>query len=256
MPEQFVNPSPNMNVQGLLCFDFPCEGSEAIDIASTYRNTNPAKESLPNFNLAATGTERLYGAGGGLGSPKKEQGHPYISEKEIGAAPPYGEVEDPSHVDQIVDADRGMFLCHTGRLSGGFVPSLAGTPNFSIVKVTAVAVSPVPDPNKSIILDPGTKVWLTPKAMAANVWFWKPGTTTNELIYSAHYEIDQALSALQFVPEAIYKLVFHWEFWRVKTGLPTPSNPPNTGPDTDRLPISGFDESIAFQVSTGTTTIP
>lgn len=245
MPEQFVNPSPNLSIQRVLFFDFPAEGTAEINAASSYR----ASGTQPNYNLVATGQESLYGP---LGNPPLEQGHPFM--REAGFLGPGGEAEDPTSVDQIVDLDRGMELCHTGRLSGSLVPLLASKPHYSIVKIEALGVGG-PAIGNSVIIDAGTPRWLEPAASAPNVWFYKTGSATNELLYSAYKLISQPIGQIGLQAESVYKLVYHWEFWRDTGTDPKPASPDINRPKA-RLPISGFDESIAFQVITGTSSIP
>jgi hypothetical protein len=248
MPEQFLNPSPSTPITRLLFFDFPCDGSTAVNTASTYR----ANGCPPNYNLAATGVEQLYGL---LGSPGKEQGHPYMREAASSGAG--GEAEDPTEVDQIVDMDRGMEICHTGRLSGSLVPLIASKPQYSIVKITAVSVSLVGPTTQSIQIQPGIATWLEPGTNTQNTWFYRMsgGVRQDELLYSARRLITTAISGLGFTAETVYKLVYHWEFWK-DTGDPPYPDVPNTSRPRERLPISGFDESIAFQVITRTGPLP
>lgn len=239
MPEQFVNPSPYWRVTRLLFFDFPCLGSDPVDytIPGAYRATAPAPGCSPNINLAATETQLVYGAGGppepglfpggriGLGTPPCQQGHPFMKEF------PSPEVADPPTVDQIVDIDRGLQIDHTARLSGGLVQFIANDSFRSEVEVSAL---PVTNGGPGFQLCPPIVRTLAPKPMKPNEWFWRP-TGRNELLFSAQVVIQPGgMPGIGFVREQTYKLVYQWKFWYAPTG--------------QRMPISGFDEAIAFQV--------
>ena len=259
MPEQFVNPSPNLRVTDWLFFDFPCEGTPPVDSKSTYKA--PGSYIGPNVNLTPPAIEQIYGQ---LGSPKKEQGHPFIREY-------WGpEPEDPKEkglvggVDQVLDIDRGIRTNHTARLSGGFVRFIAGKPFFSSVKVSAVAVASVTAATASINLGTVT-VWLTPNTPGPNVWFWHENdSATNELLFTRDVIIRPPLGQYEsppgvgFTAESVYKLVYQWKFWRyagpVAPATP-PSNPESDPKNCERMPMSGFDESIAFEVISKTVSL-
>ena len=81
---------------------------------------------------------------------------------------------------------------------------------------------------------------LTPSAAGPNVWFWKDSVARNELVYTAHINLDKNEVAAKFKPENVYKLVCRWEFWDYSTR------------ERARMPISGFDEAVAFDVITQT----
>lgn len=243
MPEMFVNPAPGMTVQRFLSFDFPCkdpgEGVELPGPPGGYRSTGGA---YGNVNLHAPGIEQLYGP---FGVPALEQGHPFM--KELPA-----EAEDPATLDLVLDIDQKIQINHTGRLSGSLVRLLASKPQFSTIEASALAVAPV-DPTTSSIVLFSRSDWLTPQPEAPNVWFWLAGSTSHELLYTVHAVIDPR--ALDFDPEATYKLVMRWKFWRY-TGTPIPAAPPATDdPKVERLPISGFDEAIAFEVIRATVSV-
>lgn len=252
MPEQFVNPSPNLKVEGFLFFDFPCEyigegvASAPISAGSGHYS---AVGCFGNVNLAAPITERLYGK---LGNPQLEQGHPFMREYDPSAAI-VREAEDPESHDQVVDIDRGIQIDHTGRLSGSFIEAISSKPYFSQVIVSAVSVAPVEAVTASIPLHT-IRTWLEPQAEAPNVWFRRAGTTTNELLFSAHVMIDSPLQ-MGFIPESVYKLVYQWKFYKC-TDVPYPDEVPEPGRNTERLGISGFDEAIAFEVIGQTEDLP
>ncbi len=231
MPEQFVNPSPHWCVSRLLFFDFPCEGVTPV-VWGTYR---AQPDCSPNINLTPPVTEAVYGQ---LGTPPCEQGHPFMKEF------PSPEAGDPASVDQIVDIDRGLQVDHTGRLSGTFVHFIAHKPFYSQVEVSAVAVAPAGPPGFTIAT---FTEWLTPEAMAPNVWFRRAGGG-NELLFSAHVVIPPGgLSDAGFLTEHVYKLVYQWRFYHY-TGSPVPADPPADLSNSHRMPISGFDEAVAFEV--------
>lgn len=238
MPEMFVNPAPGVTVQKFLSFDFPCVGSgEGIEppTAASDGGYRSLGGTFGNVNLHAPAIEQLYGP---LGLPPLEQGHPFIKEDP-------GELEDPGSVDMVLDMDQGAQINHTARLSGSLVRLLASKPQFSTIEASALAVAPVVAATASIPLFTRSD-WLTPVAEAPNAWFWRMGTTTQELLYTVHEVVDP--SALGFDPEATYKLVLRWKFWRY-AGSPYPADPPpTTDPNVERLPISGFDEAMAFEV--------
>ena len=217
MPMQsFVNPLPNLRVSHFLQFDFPV----------AQRLYSAPWPCLPNANLEPPGTEYLYGK---LGTPKQEQGHPCLREL------PFPEGEDPGwpyYHDQVLDLDRGISFNHTGRLSGSFVKYLAHDQYQSIVKMSA---HPVTSGGSVINID-STQKPLTPAAAGPNVWFWKDEKARNELIYTAHINLDPDEVAAKFKPENVYKLVCRWEFWDYSTR------------ERARMPISGFDEAVAFEV--------
>ncbi len=253
MPEQFVNPSPKLKVEGFLFFDFPCEYvGEGVAKAPQAINSGSysAVGCFGNVNLEAPVGERLYGP---LGNPPKEQGHPFMKEYD-----PRGiigrEAEDPVGHDQIVDIDRGIQIDHTGRLSGSFVEAIASKPYFSQVVVSAVSVAPVGPHTASIQLDT-IRTWLEPQPEGPNAWFWRHGTTTHELLFSAHLRID-APRRLRLMSESVYKLVYQWKFYKYIGSVPYPDNAPDPRRNSERLGISGFDEAMAFEVIGQTEDLP
>lgn len=256
MPEQFVNPSPFWTVERFLFFDFPCLDSIPVNpaILGAYRattNITGGEVSSPNLNLAATATQLVYGAGGppepglfpggaiGLGTPPCQQGHPFMKEH------PGPQPADPGSVDQIVDITHGLQVDHTARLSGSLVQFMANNSfesevEISVLPVTAISVPAVAFPLAPVIVSP-----LAPQPlgqMDPNAWFWRGGAgpnADNELLFSAQVIIAQGgLPAVGFQEEMTYKLVYQWRFF-----YQTP------GAARQRMPISGFDEAIAFQVT-------
>ncbi len=257
--KQFVNPAPNMSAQKVLFFDFPCanrgEGIATKPLA-TGSGAYSAVGCYGNVNLRAPVSEALYGM---LGSPPLEQGHPFIKEQDV------AEQEDPTvagpaapnagaavYHDQIVDIDRDIIICHTGRLSGTMIPLLASKPHFSQVIVSVVEESLVVPATQSIVLINDTE-WLEPVAEQKNKWFWKAGTTTNELLYTAHRRFNPRAYGLQ--EGKVYNLTCQWKFWRYAPQATVPatpdSNPSNNG-TIQRLGISGYDNQMTFQVSEAT----
>lgn len=214
----FVNPLPKLSADHLLQFDFPCDAKDPYC----------SKDAYPNIDLTAPGIEQLYGL---LGTPKKEQGHPFICEETP------VEQEDPSAQDQVIDIDRKAIISHTGRLSGSMVRFLACDHIQSIVKVVAQPLTsngPVVEIQKLVST-------LAPKPEANNVWFWKNPKTREELLYSAYVEFDPKAKGLE--AENVYKLVLRWEFYDLGASC------------KERLPISGFDETVAFEVISQTVTV-
>lgn len=209
----FVNPLPSLKVSHLLLFDFPAD----------YR----ASGTLPNVNIAAPALEQMYGK---LGTPAKEQGHPLLREQR---APEQEDPNMPPYQDQIIDIDRKAIIYHTGRLSGTLVKYLANSQYQSIVRFDAHPLTGGAQVKIKDIVSP-----LTPGASAANVWFYRNPATRDELLYTATVEFDPRRVGL--VAGNIYKLVVRWEFRDL--GI-TPN---------ERMPISGFDETVAFEVSEAT----
>ncbi len=213
--DMFVNPAPGMTASHVLQFDFPAD----------YHG----KGCLPNINIRPPGIEQMYGK---LGTPQKEQGNPCICES-------IPEAEDPQikpFQDQVLDIDKEIQIDHTGRLSGSFVRYLASSNYHSKVSMYAHPVSP--GGGSPIPLD-GREVDLTPAgASGANVWYWLDPTTRKELLYTAHAVINPERVGLN--KENVYKLVCHWSFWD------------HSIKPSERMPMSGFDEAVSFEVITGT----
>lgn len=251
MPDQFVNPSPNLPLSHFIAFDFPCEEiGEGVIQAGSYSAVN----TFGNVNLKAPGIEQLYGT---LGNPPREQGHPFMKQYAGALGGKDLEAKDPglpTFHDQVLDIDRGIQIDHTGRLSGSFVEFLASKPFFSVVKVSAVPHAPVVASSQSIPLATFTR-WLEPAANGPNVWFWRAGSSSQELLFTLHIRIDdlsQIPGGASFQPEAVYKLVVQWKFWKYTGQPPYPGTPPDDPQFRTRLPLSGFDEAMSFEVISAT----
>ncbi|MFZ5518988.1 MAG: hypothetical protein ACOY90_20315 [Candidatus Zhuqueibacterota bacterium] len=230
--DTFVNPIPGIKLEKMFAFDFPL-GSTSKDYQTPgcKRNVdlnNPNGQGETPTSEVPT-QEGIYGK---LGNPKRHQGFPSVMEW------PTPEAEDPDMQDQIVDIDREACFDHTGRLSGSFVKYLVQANHHSNVKMTVV---PLTHGNGSPVL-----IWesgfvaLVPQAAGPNKWYWEDIAKQNELIFTAHAVINpQKWQSLNLKP-GIYKLVINWEFWAA------------TGKVRERMPISGFDESVSFELSAPT----
>ena len=208
--QMFVNPLPQLKVSHLLLFDFPAD----------YH----AKDTLENINIEPLGIEQIFGK---LGTPPKEQGHPLIKEVRP-------ELEDPTvspYQDQTLDIDRKILINHTGRLSGSFVRYIAHDECASIVKLYATPVAP--ETGSPLQLHQHQQP-LTPQTEAPNVWYWRNAAARNELLYTVKAEFYPKEKGLK--PEQVYKLICKWEFWD------------QSRTHAERMPISGFDEAVTFEV--------
>jgi hypothetical protein len=222
MPEMFVNPLPQLRVAHLLQFDFPADKPEVR------RKKYHANDCLPNINIEPPGVEEMYGM---LGTPAREQGHPCICES------PGPEPEDPHrfpHQDQVLDFDREIRIDHTGRLSGCFVKYLAQDEYRSKVRIFVHHLGPSAGPPIELATIDDT---LEPGPDAPNSWFWLDPRARSELIYSAHTIVVPEKAGLE--KENVYKLVSKWEFWD------------HSGQEPQRMPMSGFNEAVAFEVTSG-----
>ena len=129
----------------------------------------------------------------------------------------------------VLDINDDIVIDHTGRLSGTFVKFLASDQFSSVVRIFAHPETS----NDSIIELPSLDVSLKPAAAKnPDVWFWDNPATKTVLIMSRHLVVK---ASEYFKPENVYKLICKWEFYE------------NTCPK-ERLPISGFDEAVAFEV--------
>lgn len=217
MPEMFVNPLPYADMQFLLQFDYPV----------TYH----ARRALPNVQIEPPGVQELYGK---LGEPKMGQGHPRIFEGPRTPKQEDVEIEDPGmRQDQILDWDRNIIINHTGRLSGSFVKYLANDTFNSVVKMYAHPFTT----NEPVSLLHSNNANLKPMQEGINVWFWRDEKEQNELLYTASVNLNPQDKKLHLKPEVVYKLIIKWEFWD--------TSEPHT---RKRMPISGFDEAIAFEI--------
>jgi hypothetical protein len=208
----FVNPLPDLRAKDLLQFDFPADCR--------------AHGTLPNINIAAPGIEEMYGK---LGTPPKQQGHPVMKEYRP-------EDEDPHYFpyqDQIIDIDRKAEIYHTGRLSGVLAKFLARDEYESQIRFDALPLTTGGGP---ISIDTIVRS-LDAEPEAANVWYFKDHTC-RELLFTAKVNFDPKAVGLK--AGNLYKLTIRWEFW-------------NKGKKYRvRMPISGFDETVAFEVSAPT----
>lgn len=250
MTELFVNPVPDQPIQKYLNFDFPCGGdlgSVGVEQAPAGPGSGGYCAHVPggpaafgNVNLNTPSNEQLYGP---LGSPPKDQGHPFMMENppEPGD-PPIGVV---TH-DRILDIDQDMVICHTARLSGDFVEFLASKPFYSVTTLTAV-----PSRGGAAEVPLGRFItWLEPQAEDANVWFFRAGTTTYELLNTALVHIGNP-SAAGFEAGMQYKLLVEWEFYKWTGSGSAPATPPDpaTGRNYRRLEITGFVDDLSFRVN-------
>lgn len=215
--QTFVNPLPGASIGHFLQFDFPADAQGQASYAPV--------GSQPNINIEPPGVEAVYGQ---LGTPAREQGHPFIRE----VAP--GEPEDPTiapYLDQVVDMDRDIEICHTGRLSGSFVKYLTRCNGYeSRVKAYAHPVT-----SNAAVVPLGTQVTpLVAGAAAPNSWYvYGAGA---EQVQTVKFVVNPKAAGLQ--AETVYKLVLKWEFWDTAK--------------SERMPISGFDEHVGFEVSSAT----
>lgn len=229
--ETFVNPIPGLRLCKAFSFDFPLgtrwDEYRTPDCKKNVDLNQPmGPGQTPTSEVPAQ--EGVYGR---LGNPLRNQGFPCIAEY------PYPEAEDPYSLDQIVDIDRSATFDHTGRLSGSFVKYLIQRNHISIVKMTIVPLTQNGGPK---LLWQSGEVSLVPMAEAPNVWYWENAATREELIFTAHAIIDPSRWKSLGVEPGIYNLVINWEFWALN------------GNTRERMPISGFDESMTFEVSAPT----
>jgi len=227
--DTFVNPIPGLKLEKMFAFDFPL-GQKASDYRTPGCNRNldltmpVGLGEIPTSEVPTQ--EGIYGK---LGNPKRNQGFPSIVEW------PTPEAEDPDSQDQIVDIDREACFDHTGRLSGSFVKYLIQSNHISIIKMTVLPLTY--GSGSPVLLWESGNVALVPQPAGPNVWYWEDATKRNELIFTAHAVINpQRWRSLNLKP-GIYKLIINWEFWSVE------------GTRRERMPISGFDESISFELS-------
>lgn len=208
----FVNPLPDLRARHLLMFDFPAD----------YRTLGV----LPNINIAAPGIEQMYGL---LGTPAKQQGHPVIKERPIEDEDP----RTPPYQDQIIDIDQRAAIYHTGRLSGVLAKFLAQDRYESRIRFDALplTIAGAPIPIRTI------NASLAAQPESVNVWYFRDATQ-QELMFHARVFFNPASVGL--TAGNLYKLTVRWEFW-------DKNSTPNL-----RMPISGFDETVAFEVSEAT----
>ncbi len=229
--DTFVNPIPGIRLDKALCFDFPLgTTSKEYRTPGCNRNVDLTQPTGPG-RTPSSEVPAMEGVYGLLGTPKRNQGFPCIGEY------PNPEAEDPSPHDQIIDIDREATFDHTARLSGNFVKYLVQANHQSVVKMTMVALTqnipPLPLWNSGLIS-------LIPMTKGPNVWYWENPATRTELIFTAHAVILRNRWRELGIKPGIYKLVINWEFWDIEGGR------------KERMPISGFDESMSFELSDAT----
>ena len=222
MPEVFVNPLPGVQIQKYLSFDFP-----TLPLTNG-RNLYEGQDFMGNITLEDPAIVELYSL---LGTPGRQQGHPKIREVDPEAEDPNDPERFRDH-DQVLDYDRRIRINHTGRLSGSFVKYIADCGYCSKIKLIATDVTDNNVPSKTLAEQVND---LTPMPQGLNQWFWLDANTRQELVFN----LDVQIAAQDyFEREHVYKLVVKWEFWS-KDGR-------------ERLPISGFDEAISFEIITKT----
>ncbi len=236
MANTFVNPLPKIDVHTIIAFDFPTLPGPLG------KNKYEAKSYLGNLKTDAPAIQDLYGK---LGYPKMDQGHPLIREHADAPQKAY-EGGDPdgsaavnyNYHDQTVDIDRAIRINHTGRLSGSFARYIACPDNYSKVKVMATDLT---ENGNTLTLDTQI-VDLTPvQPQDVNKWYWQDPAARNELIFTLDTIIDDPKKA-GLKAEHLYKLLVKWEFWT--------KNP------QERMPMSGFNDEITFEVISKTVDLP
>jgi hypothetical protein len=80
---------------------------------------------------------------------------------------------------------------------------------------------------------------LEPQAETPNAWYWRNATTMAELLHTVRVNVDP--NQVNLKAEEVYKLVSKWEFWDTRREN-----------DKRRMPISGFDDAVTFNVVSGT----
>lgn len=219
MPDVFVNPLPGLDISKFLAFDFP-----TLPL-SQGKNLYEGAAYMGNITLEEPAIQEMYDK---LGEPPQHQGHPKIRELDPEGEDPNQPERFRDH-DQVLDIDRRIRINHTGRLSGSFVKYIADCGFCSKIKVICTDVSDNNEPTQ-VLLE--TVDDLTPKPQALNVWFWLNPNKKQELVFN----LDVVRAANQyFKAEHVYKLIVKWEFW-------------SKDKPRERLPISGYDESISFEV--------
>lgn len=229
--DTFVNPVPGISLRKWLGFDFPLATTvnEYLTVGCKKNIDLVGAPLKPTSEVPAH--ESIYGR---FGNPLRYQGFPSMGEVNP-------EQEDPYGHDQIIDIDRAAYIDHTARLSGSFVKSFASIPGYvSIVKMHIVALTNgTGNPVQIFQLGPTP---LAPVAgKPANQWYWEDPATQQELICTAHNVLNPGDWRQRNLVPGIYNLIINWEFW----DRSDPANP-------KRLPISGFDEAVSFELSAAT----
>ena len=229
--DTFVNPIPGILLRGWFSFDYPLATKWSEYNTPGCRKNIDLNQPVGGGETPSSEVPTQEGVYGKLGSPKRNQGFPCMYEY------PYNEPGDPYPLDQIIDYDRRARFDHTGRLSGSFVKYLIQSNHKSIVKMTAV---PLTHPGGPIPLWNSGLVSIVPLAPKENVWYWEDPAKQNELIFTAQADLQpHDWHSLTVIP-GIYNLIINWEFWAIN------------GPKKERMPISGFDESMTFEMSAQT----
>lgn len=226
--DTFVNPVPGISLRKWIGFDFPlATNPKEYNTPGCRKNVDPNGVGA----LEVPAHEAVYGK---FGSPPRFQGFPCMGEL-------VPEQEDPWGHDQIIDIDRAAFIDHTGRLSGSFVKSFAHIPGYvSIVKIYVVGLTNG-DGSPKLIYNSGPVPLVPSPTKVPNRWYWEDPAKEQELIYTAHCVLNPGdWQGFNLAP-GIYNLIINWEFW-------DRSDPNNA----KRLPISGFDEAISFELSAAT----
>jgi len=229
--DTFVNPVPGISLNKWIGFDFPLATNvKEYQTIGCQKNVDLFGE-VQKPSSEVPGHEAVYGR---FGNPKRYQGFPCMGES-------VPEPEDPSGHDQIIDIDRPAYINHTARLSGSFVKSFAYIPGYvSIVKMHVVGLTNGDGSPVQIYQVP---IALTPWAVkVANKWYWEDSAKEQELICTVHRVLNPGDWTQLGLKPGIYNLIINWEFWDKSD----PAKP-------KRLPISGFDEAVSFELSAATT---
>lgn len=229
--DTFVNPIPGIRLDKMFSFDFPLATKwDEYRISGCKKNIDLNQPNGP-VDIPTSEVPTQEGIYGKLGVPARNQGFPSMAEY------PYPEAEDPYAHDQIIDIDRAASFDHTGRLSGSFVKYLIQQNHVSNVKITVV---PLTNGGNPILLWQSGDVGLVPQPKAPNVWYWEDPNSRNELIFTAHAIVQPADWKRLKMEPGIYNLIINWEFWAIN------------GNRRERMPVSGFDESMTFELSAPT----
>jgi hypothetical protein len=226
--DTFVNPLPRLYLWKWLSFDYPLATKWSEYNTPNCRKNIDLYQPMGAGETPSSEVPTQEGVYGKLGSPQRNQGFPCMYEH------PFNEPGDPYPLDQIIDRDREAAFDHTGRLSGSFVKYLIQPNHKSIVKMTAV---PLTHPGDPIPLWNSGLISIVPQTPNPNVWYWEDPAKQNELIFTAHAVLNRQDQDPSGMPSGIYNLIVNWEFWAIN------------GDKKERMPISGFDESMTFEMS-------
>ncbi len=195
----------------MIQFDFPSE----------YHDTG----SMSTIKVDLSEGEEMYGL---LDTPK--QGYPLIRQY---PTPEQDHLSIAPLNDQVFEIDHPIIFEHTGRLHGSLLKYLARSECKSKIKMYAAPISVAGDNTGSVLLGL-IETPLTPAPKGPNIWFWKDLVTMDELVFRAQLMVSPREVGLQ--AGIVYRLVVRWEF------LDESVSPPK------RLPISGFNASVVFEV--------